>query len=142
MYQRRSSIIHRAADLKWHNLITDGDEDQRRISRKKKMPIRNNNIIIQQDGVSAHLPEGDPFVLSKGGRELFGNQAIKKMLSNPTLNQLNHQIKMSMILVLLPSLPPQSIYYRDRGSIERTQTRRNRQFYGDSGSSLICLFGS
>jgi hypothetical protein len=62
---------------------------------RRKCQLRNNNIIIQQDGASAHLPEGDPFVFSKGGRELFGNQSIKKMLSNPTLNQLNHQIKMS-----------------------------------------------
>jgi hypothetical protein len=60
-------------DLKWTNFTLDRDEYQQMMVKfilpadiKRKMPITtNNNIIVQQDGATAHLPVDDPVFLAK-----------------------------------------------------------------------------
>ncbi|KAG7337411.1 hypothetical protein IV203_033525 [Nitzschia inconspicua] len=48
---------------------------------KKKMPI-DNNIILQQDGAKAHLPDDDPLFAAKV-TELFGDPTAVKLYTQP-----------------------------------------------------------
>ncbi|KAG7366750.1 hypothetical protein IV203_031555 [Nitzschia inconspicua] len=61
----RASHGHQPGDLKWCNVNMDRDLYRDMLFNfvlpdvKKKMPI-DNNIILQQDGAKAHLPDDDP----------------------------------------------------------------------------------
>jgi len=87
MYQRRSAT-HQRGDIMWQNLNMDRDEYQRMIvdlvlpDIKRKMPL-NNNIILQQDGASAHLPPDDPVFKAKVAELYGGNEDAVKLYTQP-----------------------------------------------------------
>jgi hypothetical protein len=88
---KRGSRYHARGDLKWiKNFTLDRDEYQRMMVEfllpdiKRKMPPINNNIIVQQDGATAHLPVDDPAVFLAKVEELYGNEnAVKLVYTQP-----------------------------------------------------------
>lgn len=87
MYQRRSAT-HQRSDIMWQNFNLDRDEYERMIidlvlpDIKRKMPL-NNNIILQQDGASAHLPADDPDFKAKVAELYGGNEDAVKLYTQP-----------------------------------------------------------
>jgi hypothetical protein len=53
---------------------------------KQKWPDRNRNIVIQQDGASAHIDENDPQFVAAA---TSGNWNISLMTQSPKLPDLN-----------------------------------------------------
>ncbi|KAG7341856.1 hypothetical protein IV203_006948 [Nitzschia inconspicua] len=83
----RASHGHQPGDLKWCNVNMDRDLYRDMLFNfvlpdvKKKMPI-DNNIILQQDGAKAHLPDDDPLFAAKV-TELFGDPTAVKLYTQP-----------------------------------------------------------
>ncbi|KAG7365642.1 hypothetical protein IV203_025083 [Nitzschia inconspicua] len=82
----RASHGHQPGDLKWCNVNMDRDLYRDMLFNfvlpdVKKMPI-DNNIILQQDGAKAHLPDDDPLFAAKV-TELFGDPTAVKLYTQP-----------------------------------------------------------
>ncbi|KAG7367330.1 hypothetical protein IV203_030001 [Nitzschia inconspicua] len=83
----RNSLYHQAGEIKWCDLTMDRDLYREMLldlvlpDIKKKMPM-NNNMVLQQDGAKAHLPEDDPLFAAKV-LELFGDANAVKLYTQP-----------------------------------------------------------